>query len=319
MISPLPGEVGAVLDDGAFCHVAVRTPRGIHLTPVVYAVHGSALWLTTARRTVKARTWRSDPRVAGMVRSGRGTVTFLGTVRTYDLLARRTWPESLARAPRLTLAALAFSRRNARFFAGYAVDARKVPLSWTPPGRVFVEVRLEAAALLRDGAGAPATWSWPGSGMRSRAAFRRGSPDGEFVAELPRDVRTQVDRPGPAALALDGGAGPVVLPAWWVREGPSVYAALPGPAAALAGAGPQAPAALTVERASRWRASAMAGLLLQGNATVHAASRLRSGRRSAQTLALRAGLLEEDPVVVRVAADRAVWWKGWAAGSSVLP
>jgi nitroimidazol reductase NimA-like FMN-containing flavoprotein (pyridoxamine 5'-phosphate oxidase superfamily) len=316
-LDPLPLEVRAVLDDGRFCHLAVRTGRRLHLTPMVYAVHSSALWVTTARRTVKARAWRTDPRVAGLVRGRDRSVAFVGTVRIHDLLDPATWPESVARALTITLAALAFTRRNARFFAGYAVDARRVPLAWTPPGRVFAEIRLDAAALIAD-TGEPVLWNWPATGLRSRSSFRRGSARGELVPPMPAGVRALVDRPGPAALALDGASGPVVLPAEWVREGAEVYAALTEEAARLARAGPEARAALTIERASRWRAGAMTGLILQGTATLHALGRLRTGRRSAEELARRAGLLTERAVVVRVRPERAVWWKGWSSGSARL-
>jgi nitroimidazol reductase NimA-like FMN-containing flavoprotein (pyridoxamine 5'-phosphate oxidase superfamily) len=316
-LDPLPLEVRAVLDEGRFCQVAVRAGRRLHLTPMVYAVHASALWVTTARRSVKARAWRTEPRVAGLVRGGDGSVAFVGTVRIHDLLNPETWPESMARAPTITLAALAFTLRNARFFAGYAVDARRVPLAWTPPGRVFAEVRLDSAALIPD-AGDPVTWNWPARGLRSPSSFRRGSGRGELVPPMPPAVRDRVDRPGPAALALDGTSGPVVLPAEWVHEGADVYAALTEEAARLASAGPQTRAALTIERASRWRAGAMAGLVLQGTATLHAVGSLRTGRRSAQELARRAGLLEDRPVLVRVRPDRAVWWHGWSSASARL-
>ena len=75
-------------------------------------------------------------------------VTFTGTVRTYDALDRRTWGAAVAGATSIARATAAFSAKNARFFAGYAVDARQVPFAWTPPGRVFVGVDVERTALV---------------------------------------------------------------------------------------------------------------------------------------------------------------------------
>ena len=82
--------VQEVLDRGQFCAVAAMTPRGPHCTPLVFASSGARLWLTTSRRSVKARAWRTDPAVSGLVRSDDLAVTFTGTVRTYDALDRRT-------------------------------------------------------------------------------------------------------------------------------------------------------------------------------------------------------------------------------------
>ncbi|HEY3036685.1 MAG TPA: pyridoxamine 5'-phosphate oxidase family protein, partial [Streptosporangiaceae bacterium] len=146
MSRPLPREVADLLRDGALCYLTARTPRGMHVTPVVFAVWDDALWVTTARRSVKARAWRADPQVAGLVRTPAGSAAFGGTVRPYDLLDPSTWRSSLVNAPRITAAAVAFTRRNARFFAGYAVDANKVPLAWTPPGRVFARLDMGRAA-----------------------------------------------------------------------------------------------------------------------------------------------------------------------------
>ena len=72
--------VQEVLDRGQFCAVAAMTPRGPHCTPLVFANSGARLWLTTSRRSVKARAWRTDPSVAGLVRSDDLAVTFTGTV-----------------------------------------------------------------------------------------------------------------------------------------------------------------------------------------------------------------------------------------------
>src|SRR5207247_9546562 len=101
VIRPLPADVAELLDEGAFCYLGVRTPGGMHATPVVYAVWDHALWVTTARRSVKARTWRTDRRVAGLVRTEAGSVVFAGTVRPHDRLDPSTWMSSARHAHRL--------------------------------------------------------------------------------------------------------------------------------------------------------------------------------------------------------------------------
>src|SRR6266498_3972190 len=83
-----------------------------------------------------------------MIWVGGEVVTFRGRVRTYDALDLLSWLSAAVAGPRLVRAATRFSLKNARFFAGYAVNARRVPLAWTPPGRVFVGVEVKAGALL---------------------------------------------------------------------------------------------------------------------------------------------------------------------------
>nr|MDP9329016.1 pyridoxamine 5'-phosphate oxidase family protein [Actinomycetota bacterium] len=74
--------VQRVLEDGQFCAVAAPTPNGPHCTPLVFAYSGARIWLTTSRRSVKARAWRVDPLTAGLIRDGDLSVAFTGTVKT---------------------------------------------------------------------------------------------------------------------------------------------------------------------------------------------------------------------------------------------
>src|SRR5439155_17556744 len=146
-MSFLSTAVQDVLEHGAFCSVASTTPRGPHCTPLVFAYSGGRIWLTTSRRSVKARAWKLDPAVAGLVRFGELSVAFTGTRRAYDALDRSTWGAAVAGATSIARASAGFSKKNAKFFAGYALDARQIPLAWTPPGRVFVVIDLERPAL----------------------------------------------------------------------------------------------------------------------------------------------------------------------------
>ena len=171
-MSFLSTAVQSVLERGPFCAVATSTERGPHCTPLVFAYSGGRIWLTTSRRSVKARAWRTDPTVAGLVRDGGLAVTFTGSVRTYDALDRSTWGAAVAGATSIARATATFSRKNARFFAGYAFDAKQVPFAWTPPGRVFVGVDLERTALL-DGDGVQEGRGRWGVDPAAQATFRR--------------------------------------------------------------------------------------------------------------------------------------------------
>jgi nitroimidazol reductase NimA-like FMN-containing flavoprotein (pyridoxamine 5'-phosphate oxidase superfamily) len=312
-VRTLPPQVDAVLDHGSIAYLAVGTRAGPHLTPVVYAMFASRMWVTTARRTVKAGLWRIRPRVAGLVRAGERTVSFVGSVRLHDLLNPATWPSSILELPTVTAAAAAFTTRNARFFAGYAVDARRVPLSWTPPGRVFAEISVRASALLEDWGEAPTTWGAMGEAVHSHGSFRPGRSSHPPLSLVPDDVAGRLEHGGQAVLAVDGADGPVVLPVLFVEERGVLYAAVEARSLALAEAGPDAPVGLTIDHASRWRAADMTGVLVRGTGAIHVLSRLRSGRSAAARLVERAGALPEGMALVRIHPRRLVWWKGWAS------
>jgi hypothetical protein len=311
-MSFLSTAVQDVLDRGQFCAVATMTPRGPHCTPLVYVGSGARVWLTTSRRSVKASAWRRDPAMAGLVRDGELAVTFTGTVRTYDALDRRTWGAAVAGATSIARATAAFSAKNARFFAGYAVDAHQVPFAWTPPGRVFVGVDLERTALLDAHGVQEGRGRWGGV-PGSQPTFRRTKGPDPF-APLPGGVIERVGRAGDGALAVAGEHGLVVLPVRWRADAGSLYAALPADVLALAGGGLEAPVALTVDAPSIWRARDMVGAMFQGAATFAVDGEVGSGANSLRTLADE--IAPGATAVARVAPTRVVWWQGWTSGSA---
>lgn len=311
-MSFLSTAVQDVLDRGQFCAVATMTPRGPHCTPLVYVGSGARVWLTTSRRSVKANAWKRDPTMAGLVRDGDLAVTFTGTVRTYDALDRRTWGAAVAGATSIARATAAFSGKNARFFAGYAVDARQVPFAWTPPGRVFVGVDLERTALVDAQGVQEGRGRWGGT-PGSAPSFRRTKGPDPFT-DVPDDVAARLGREGDGALAIAGERGLVVLPVRWRADATSLYAALSPDILALAGAGAEAQVALTVDASSIWRARDMVGAMFQGTATFAVEGEVGSGASSLHTLA--SSIASGATAVVRVMPSRVVWWQGWTSGSA---
>lgn len=317
-MSPLAPPVEEVLARGVLCYVAAPGPDGPHLTPVVFALDGGRLWLTTSRSSRKAVLWRRRPAAGGLVRAGRRAVTFRGAVTAYDLLDPSTWGRSVARSPLLARAAARFTQKNLRFFAGYARDAHRVPLSWTPPGRVFLSLGLDAGALLDLAAHrVELGWRWPEAEAEGRRSFRARPWGPAPDAGIPGDLRARLGSSGEGVLALEGAGGVAVLPVRWAREDRegAYYCVLsrrllPGHARDHG-----LPAALVVDRASRWRAAAMEGLQLQGPADVYLPERLSLGRGSLLERAAPAGPLPPEPAVVRLGPRRAVWWKGWSSGT----
>lgn len=315
-MSRIPAAARDILGAGTLCYLAARTEVAPHVTPVVFVLDGGRLWATTARRTVKARAWKRDRTAAGLVRLDDRAVTFRGRVTLHDVLDPRSWPASILRGPALVRASTRFTVKNARFFAGYARDARRVPLSWTPPGRVVVSVDLEAGAVLDVTHGKVGErWGTWGDGVEGRATFRRTSRSRPPEAEVPSGLRQTLGLAGPGALGVEGAVGPVVLPVRWARSEGSHYAVLPRPFLALAEVGEDVPAALVLDRASAWRAARMRGILLRGDAQVYLPDRVRAGREALLAHAERTGPLPPEPAVLRLRTRTAVWWEGWASGT----
>jgi len=312
-VSFLSTAVQQVLEDGPFCAVAASTPRGPHCTPLVFAYSGGRVWLTTSRGSVKTRAWKADPRVAGLVRLGELAVTFTGTVKTYDALDRNTWGAAVTGATSIARATGRFSKKNARFFAGYVLDARQVPLAWTPPGRVFVGIELERTALLDEDGVQEGRGRWAGRAA-GRATFRRSKQGADPLGALPPDVAASLGRSGEGALTIAGARGPVVVPVRWLSETSALYAALPAETLALADAGADSAVSLTIDEASPWRARDMAGAMVQGAGAFHVLDELGSGAKSARAIAT--ALHPGAGALVRITPERLVWWKGWTSGSA---
>ncbi len=304
-----------VLRTGSFCHVAAPTGRGPHLTPLVFALSGDRLWLTTSRGSVKARAWRRDPRVAGLVRAEGASVAFGGRVRVYDLLDPETWGRGVLRTPALVAASVRFTRKNARFFAGYAVDAQRVPLAWTPPGRVFVEIEIERVALVDDFGVIERRGRWSPSAI-SIGSFRARASGAPAFATLPEPIREALTGVDQGVLALEGPAGGAVLPAHVAEEGSSLLVAVPREALELAGCDrPTIRAALAVDRPSSWRARHMTGATAMGDAELVVPELLASGARSALERIARTGAPAQESALVRLRPRRIVWWSGWTSGT----
>jgi hypothetical protein len=250
--------------------------------------------------------------MAGLVRNEDLAVTFTGTVRTYDALDRRTWAAAVAGATSIARATAAFSAKNARFFAGYALDAKQVPFAWTPPGRVFVGVDVERTALLDEQGVQEGRGRWGGE-PGSYTAFRRARGDDPY-ALLPDEVVDRIGREGDGRLAVAGERGLVVLPVRWRAEPTALYAALPAETLALADLGADAPAALTVDAPSVWRARDMVGAMFQGEASFFVDGVVGSGATSLRSIAR--ALSPSATALVRVSQGRVVWWRGWTSGSA---
>ena len=309
-MSSLPAAARRILNDGVLCYLAAPSPAGPHVTPVVFVLDGGRVWGTTGRGTTKAKLWRKQPMAGGLVGTDGRWLAFRGPVTLYDALDPGTWPASVLRGPRVASASVRFSMKNARFFAGYARDVTRVPLAWTPPGRVIFSIDLDAGAIL-ESEGVLEQWGeWDG-GVTGVKAFRPGTP-GLAEERLPEEVRALLEEPGDGIVALPSSGGPVVLPATWSGSGGAFYTSLPAAFLSLAGSGEEEHASLAVDRASAWRAAEMRGVLLRGPASAYLLPELRSGRSELQAAA---NVPSDDSAVIRIRPRTAVWWSGWASGT----
>ena len=107
----------------------------------------------------------------------------------------------------------------------------------------------------------------------------------------------------------------MVVPCRWTTERGALFAVASREILGLAGGGPEVPASITIDRASQWRARAMAGVLVQGAARIHVAGSMRSGARSVETIAREAGVDAAGAAVLRMRPLRLVWWRGWDSGT----
>jgi hypothetical protein len=312
-VSGLPAAAKRALETATLCHVAARTTAGPHLTPIVFILDGGALWMTTSRTAVKARAWRRDPYVSGVARTDDAAVLFRGRVRIHDPADPRSWPD-IGSGPSVARATARFALRNARFFAGYAVDAPKVPLAWGPAGRQFVRLSLDDGVVLdRETDERIATWgAWP---SRGSAAFLPSYIAGRRARSLdlrvPADIRGAVGDHGFGALAVDGRDGPLVLPVRWRRRpAEAAYeATLPAALLRLARSADRPRVGLAVDRPGAWRAGEMTGMLLRGDAEAFTP---RAAHRGADALRER---VADDRALVRLRPSSIVWWRGWTSGT----
>jgi hypothetical protein len=214
----------------------------------------------------------------------------------------------------IALAAGRFTRKNARFFAGYAVDAHQVPFAWTPPGRVFAELRIERSAILEDGRVVSAWGDW-GDNALSLERFRASRTGEGPLERLPADVHDGLGADGTGVLALVTDQGPVVMPSVWVVDGAAAYAVLAVDVLSLTGVGSVVPAALEMDRAASWRARAMVGAMIRGQGEVAVRARLSSGAGSFDRISRSAGVDPSECALVRIRQRSLVWWRGWTSGT----
>ena len=252
-------RVTAVFDDGDLTYLAVRSPRGPHVTPLAFHRQAGRLWLVAARDSLKVRAIGQDPMVGGLVRSGQRAVMWSGRARLVDPLTGRGLGTHLLELP---LAVTGYLVRNFREAAGVVWDR---PVPTLPITRLLVCVDVDRVALFQGWSVAAAWGPWSQLDRLRRDAPPPGPPTPLWGAPPAlRGLLLEADRP--AVLGWQTASGPMAIPAVWHQD---ESAALASPAAmVLAGANPRGPGCLTVGRGER-HGDARQGLLLRGSGSAH--------------------------------------------------
>lgn len=243
-----------MFDDGDLTYLAVRSPRGPHVTPLAFDRQAGRLWLVAARDSLKVRAIGQDPVVGGLVRSGQRAVMWSGRARLVDPLTGRGLGTHLLELP---LAITGYLVRNFREAAGVVRDR---PVPTLPISRLLVCVDVDRVALLQGWSVAAAWGPWSALDRLRRGAPPPGAPVPlRGVPPALRGLVLQSDRP--AVLGWQTASGPMAIPAVWHQDESAALAS--AAAMVLAGANPRGPGCLTVGRGEH-HGDAREGLLLRG-------------------------------------------------------
>ncbi|HYR62084.1 MAG TPA: pyridoxamine 5'-phosphate oxidase family protein [Actinomycetota bacterium] len=250
-------RVREVLDDGDLTYLAVRSPRGPHVTPLAFGRQAGRLWLVTSRDSLKVRAISRDPAVGGLVRSGQRSVMWSGRARLVDPLTARGLGTNLLQLP---LAVTGYIVRNFREAAGVVWDR---PVPTLPITKLLITVDLDCVALLQGWSVVAAWGPWSRQDLLGRGTPpRRLPPPLRAIPPALRQLLLEPDRP--AVLGWQTASGPMAIPAVWDQEQATAVAS--ADAMVLAGASPRGPGCLTVGR-GECHADAREGLLLRGSGT----------------------------------------------------
>ena len=311
-MSFLSTAVQQVLEDARFCAVATSTPRG--------PLHAARLRLLGRACMAHDLAWLGeDARMEGRLRRRRPRASRRSRrhLHRHGQDLRRARPQLLGGGGH---------RRHLDRPRHRAVQQeersilRRVRVR-RPPGAARMDPAGPRLRGHRPRTNGPAGRGWraggPGS-MGRRGDGARHVPQGEAghrsarraAARRGDDARSQrrgrADRLGhPRARRAPGAVA---------RRAFCPLRGAPAQSLALAGAGPDAPVALTIDEASEWRARDMAGAMVQGTAALYVLDALGSGAKSARTIAT--ALHPGAGALVRINPNRLVWWKGWSSGSA---
>ncbi|MBA2279977.1 MAG: hypothetical protein H0W25_01900 [Acidimicrobiia bacterium] len=281
-----------LLDAAPQVYVGVRTKRGPHVTPELFATSGGRIVCLTAVSTLKAKRLRTDPLAAVAFPLGGCWLLGLGTAAVVDPASPLSALREPGAATASSLGVARFVRDNARELAGAVADYFTGRLGGAlPPHRVVLAITPLALALV-DGDGGVVEHD----GWLSLEHTPDDEVDGDADADgveppdldaLPDDLAAMA-QPGEAVLGWSRSDGsPLALPARWAPDEAEVT--VTSELFDLCGAGASSAASLTFDTRTGLGPSGKRGVMLRGDG--------RAERRG-------------DDTVVALDVDRVTHWDG---------
>ncbi|HLH71561.1 MAG TPA: pyridoxamine 5'-phosphate oxidase family protein [Candidatus Dormibacteraeota bacterium] len=270
--------------------LALRGSGSPLVNPAAFHFGGGALWMTTSRHAAKVALVRRDPRAAFLVsppEEDGHSLLLQGLLEVYDPFSLPSHLRAMAQGPGFALNLAGYALKNAAFVGGYLLDLLRVPLAWWPQNRVLLRMRPDHVRLV------PALVPPPAAPAR--------------LPGVPSELALSVARSRVGQLCWLLAGRPVLANVAWALDGHEVLVWLPPvPRPPRAGA----PGTLVVER-HRLRSTQARGVALQGRLAPDASAR--------GTLAARYEKgLPEGGTVLRLAARRVTWWRGFEVGRARL-
>lgn len=242
LVSPLDTDaIRSALQEGRQGYLSVRSLRGPHVTPELYAWSGDALWFAFATSTVKAKVLARDPAAAAVVTLSGRSVLLRGDVELVDPRRPDRIARHLRQLPQIAAALGRYTVRNAPDLMAFVGDLGRARLGWRPPPlRVLAAFRPTATLLLEGDEVNSGSGAWAGA--------QRGT----------------VDPPIGGQPVVVGLPGPVATPGRWFDDEREVW--VPPQVLALADLDEEVPVGVVVDEYVAPGPAAKQGTLLRGTA-----------------------------------------------------
>lgn len=178
----------SVIEEGRQAYLTVRSQRGPHVTPELYAWSNGRLWFAFSTTTVKSKVLRGDPVAAAVVVLAGRSLLLRGEVELFDprrLVHNAAHP---GRLPGVAAAAGRYAVRNAADLFAFVGDAGRARMGLRPPPlRVMAALRPDATVMIDGDEVVTGTGGW-------------SKVDRDVLNVPPGGQQVVVGLPGPAAV-----------------------------------------------------------------------------------------------------------------------
>jgi hypothetical protein len=280
--------LAAALADAELAYLAVESPSGPMVTPLLFAVQDERLWMVMPRSSAKVAAIEADARVGLAVGRAGDLAVVQGEAHLVDPLRPSALVSSL---PEALLAPRALGRYltgNLDHLAGILGGAGTGLLS----PRTVAALRPQRALVVRPGAPWWSAGTWPEGARPYTGGDGAPRPSRLPLDGVPDALRSLPSTAGPVVLGWTTTAGPVALPATW----DAAMATVQVDAALFAATGclPQSRACVLFDGTEGTALDGKSGLVLRGRGSAAAAH----------------GAGADGAATVTVRTERLSWWHG---------